>query len=492
MKKKLYLSDRTISIILFIAFVAAFVPVFRLAYYACPFYDDYNYCRYVKNFYEAYGPKGIWGGVKYTVKGMWYAWQGTYSSTAFMSLTPLFLGEEYYYLGVWALLFFTIINIAVFSAVCVKKLLNGTFDNIVSFSIILILYLLEFIYISYQGIFWYNSAVHYTFMHGIMLLMLAMEILCITSTRLWKTVVYGIITAALAGIVAGSNYVTCLQGIIFLVTIIVFAAFRRKRQIIALIPAVILYIWGFVYNVTAPGNSMRADYFTGESVAKAIFDSFVQAVKDIPRLTSLTSIFVVLMMLPVILSIVKKTEYTYKFPALVTALSFGYYATGYTSSFYAGSEAPVDRTMVAVKMTYQILLILNVIYWCGWICMKKKLEEKNRHNVLYYSLLIVCMLISFTFMKDKAGGVLSYGSFYATHTGFAQNCRQEYLNRIEIIKSSDEDDVGVPPIVFRTWLLIGNSELSTNMNADQNHAMAGFYHKEHVYLDTNYNSGDTK
>lgn len=76
------------------------VPLLRLALYAVPWYDDYNYGQFVKNFVDMERSIGsAVSGAVYCMKTQWYAWQGTFSSVFFMSLMPGVWGEQYYFWG---------------------------------------------------------------------------------------------------------------------------------------------------------------------------------------------------------------------------------------------------------------------------------------------------------------------------------------------------------------------------------------------------------
>lgn len=485
--KKLNLSEKAFFFILLAAFVLAMIPVYRIALYACPFYDDYNYSIYVKTYYSQMGLKGVFVGMYETMKGFWWAWQGTFSSAAFMSLAGMSFGEQYYFLGVWAVITVISLGTFCFTYTVLKNTLGADFYKAASMGILVTLLLLEFIHTSYQGLFWYNSAVHYTFMHGIMFFMLAAAIKTICSKKIVGAILFTLLTMILGFISSGANFVTSLQGLLLLITVMALGLFFKRKKSFFLIAPILLYAYGFKINVKAPGNSVRQAYFEGEGAVKAILDSFLQAIKDIPKFTGLAGLVVICVMIPTIVEIVKKSEYDFKLPGLISALSFCMYATGYTSSFYSWSSGPIDRTMVNIKFTYQILLVANIVYWTGWIVKKLEFEPyKLKHNVIFYLFFAFLLSLCFMFSKDQAGGYLSYGSYYYTHTCFAQNFREEYLRRIDIIKNSDGGEVAVPPIWFRPWLLIGNAELSEDSSAEPNTCMARYYGVESIYLDRNY------
>lgn len=481
---KFNINSGVMALITVLVLICALLPVYRLGLFSCPWYDDYGYGFNVKYYYSQEGFWGIFKGMISTIRGSWYSWQGTYASIGAMSLAGMSFGEKYYFIGVWTVITVIAIGIFAFSFTSQKRLLNADNKEAVVLSVLITLYLMEFIYISYQGFFWYNSAVHYTFMYGIMLLMMtcAINIVAPQNSKKISRFLWVIVTCILAVITAGANFVTCLQGLLFLLTIFAFALLRKNKKSLLILFPILCYSIGLYYNVSAPGNNNRAAFYTGESAIEAIIDSFKSAILYIPKITDVAALVMIVMMLPVLLNLAVKAEFSFKMPALVTALAFCLYSTGYTASFYSTASAPIDRTMIPVKFTYQLLLLFVAFYWIGWLVKRKKIEKKYRFNLAYFLILSLMILVCFTKSKDQAGGYLSYGSYYYVHTGEAQNFRQEYLSRIETILNSDGGDVAVEPIVFRPWLLIGKEELSTDPNAEPNTFMAKYYGVKSIYL----------
>lgn len=80
MKKKIEhilkkeISMRMLALGAFLALVVLLIPIIRCMMYSVPWYDDFNYGRYTKSFYETYGGfKGAWEGVIYFTKMQWHA-----------------------------------------------------------------------------------------------------------------------------------------------------------------------------------------------------------------------------------------------------------------------------------------------------------------------------------------------------------------------------------------------------------------------------------
>ena len=265
-------------------------------------------------------------------------------------------------------------------------------------------------------------------------------------------------------LLAGSNFVTALQGLLCLLTILlVSVVVERRRTGLWLLPSTLVYIIGFGMNVAAPGNSVRARSYVGWGYGplESIGRSFLEAVKHIPEYTGPVVLMVMLLLVPMIWQALKSTDYRFRYPGIVLALSFCLYATGYTPSLYSLGHAGLSRTLNAVKITYLMLLFLNEIYWCGWL--KQILEKRT----------------------DKSAQKLSARNgaavwWYYVHTGQAYNFHQEYLERVKRL-SGNARNVHLPAYRFKPWFLC-MGDISEDAHNEANCSLAMWYHKDSVTL----------
>ena len=440
----------------------------------------------------------------------WYAWQGTYSSIFFMTLMPAVWGEQYYFLGPVFILLLLLAGSMVFTHVILRKVFG--MEQWISLAIQAVITTAQFmfIYSAQSGFYWYNGGIHYVGMHGFGLLFLAVSI-CLERAE-GRTAKGLLFTASvlLAMITAGSNFVTALQGLLCLLTILlVSVVVERRRTGLWLLPSTLVYIIGFGLNVAAPGNSVRARSYVGWGYGplESIGRSFLEAVKHIPEYTGPVVLMVMLLLVPMIWQAVKSTDYSFRYPGIVLALSFCLYATGYTPSLYSLGHAGLSRTLNAVKITYLLLLFLNEIYWIGWLrqLLEKRAEQTTGQLTIqkwairngaaawwFYVLIGVACLVIFRASSNQAGHYSSYGAYYYVHTGEAYNFHQEYLERVEEAKKRDhnllvailsgpEKDVQLPAYQFRPWFLC-MGEISEDADNEANRSLAMWYHKDSVTL----------
>lgn len=471
------------------------IPLFRLTIYAVPYYDDYNFGRFARAAMEQEQSK--WAAISGALdcsKTQWYAWQGTYSSIFFMTLMPAIWGEQYYFLGPVFILLLLLTGTIVFTGVILRKVLG--MEKWISLAIQAMITIAEFmfIYSAQSGFYWYNGGIHYVGMHGFGLLFLSVAI-CLekakdrTSTGLLFTA-----SVILAMVTAGSNFVTALQGLVSLLTILLVSVIpERRKKGLWLLPVTLVYIIGFGLNVAAPGNSVRARSYEGwgYSPLESIGRSFLEAVKHIPEYTGLVVLAVMLVLFPLIWQAVKSTEYRFRYPGIVLVWSFCLYATGYTPSLYSLGHAGLSRTLNAVKITYLLLLFLNEVYWCGWLqrTLQKKAEQKTVQKLLgwngaavweFYAIIGVMCLMIFNASPNQAGHYSSYGAYYYVHTGEAYNFHQEYLERVKKL-SGNARNVYLPAYRYEPWFLC-MGDISEDAKNEANQSLAMWYGKDSVTL----------
>lgn len=478
-----------VTLCLGLVLLVALIPVYRLAFYAFPYYDDYNYGINVKYTFEHGGNIiDILKSAKMSTDIVYNTWQGTYASVFLMSLMPAAFGFEYYYIGIFAIITMLVLGSFYLTYTVAKCIFKASSVRALNLGLFVTFMNLELFHEAQQGIYWYNSSIHYTFMHSLMFVLLAEVIRCIYSKEFVSSMSHMLLSAVLAYIVAGANFVTALQGIliilfVFFVGLIVI----KKRALYALFP-IGIYLVGMIYNMTAPGNEVRQASYAGvaKGPIEAIYLSFGSAFKNLGNFTGFPFWALLLALLPICFAVGYNCDFKFPLPGLVSVLSFCYYATGFTPSWYGMGHEGLARTFCAIKLVFIILIAFNLVYWLGWITHKLPLDKRTNpekifgHMPIIYVLSIALFVVSFIVSKNQAGNYLSYGAYYYTHTGEALNFYNEHLALDEFLKESGEEVV-VEPLVWRPWFLTKSDEIEVYPEAEQNKALAKWYDKTAVY-----------
>lgn len=482
---KFAFSEKIVAIAAAAAFLLLLYPLARLAHYAVPWYDDYGYGGYVKSFLaQEQSLSSVWQGIMYSVKTTWWAWQGTFSSVFMMSLMPAAFGEQYYEIGILYILGVFLAGCLLLTKTMAKYLLKAKWSLQLILAVLVTTTLVELMYTAQQGLYWYNAAVHYTFMHGCMFLLTAAIIKVLFAKNIPAVVVYMLLSMFLSLVCGGSNYVSCLQGMIILVSVIGLGILAKNKKTFFLLAPAVVYAIALYYNMIAPGNQKRGAYFQGYGPVKSILYSFRSAAMDLWKFSGPMTILLLLLAVPFLWNGVRKLEYRFRLPGLVSLYSFCVYASGFTSSYYAMGGEPISRTLVVVKYTFQMLLFINEAYWLGWLAQKLKKKGKEAGVLKYYwgyfAAFAAGVMICFCLEPNQVGSYSSYGAFFYLRTAQAGQHYQEYMERIETINNGGAN-VGVKPYTVQPWFTTVG-ELSADPNSEPNQFMATFYGKDSIYL----------
>lgn len=488
MKEKLrkiftWIPDRRLTAVCAVAALALLLaPLYRIAIYSVPWYDDYGCGGFVKNFLdEQRSLKSALDGMAYCVKTQWYCWQGTFSSIALMSLVPIVWGEQYYFWGSVFILSILLVALFAFTKVLLRDVLGASWSSCLIIQAIVIGMVYTLIYIANHAFYWYNAAIHYVGMHSFMLLLAAAWIRLLKGTGKIASVFLVLWTLIGALLSSGANFVTTLQGLLLGLSLTALGILLKSKKTLLLLPSLAVYCYGFYKNVSAPGNAVRGAYYQGMGAAEAVMRSFMEAFRLIPEYTRLITVVIMILLAPAVWAMVKEVNFKFRFPGLVLLWSVCFYATGFTPSLYAMGSPGLSRTQNVIKITFQLLLVLNEVYWIGWI--QRRMKEKDR--ILdkgamwwFYPLIAAAVLCLFVTEKNQAGTYAPYGAYYYVHTGLAYNFYQEYLNRVETVKNGGPDVV-VEPYSYRPWFL-QTAELGETPDTEANRFMADWYGKNSI------------
>lgn len=462
-------------------------PLFRIAIYSTPWYDDYMCGKFVKNFLDLeYSLKSALDGAFYCVKTQWYAWQGTFASIFFMSMVPLVWSEELYFLGPVFLIVILPVSVCVLMKVLARDVLKADRAFAVTLQCITAAVAVLLIYTPQQGFFWYNAGVHYVGMHSFLLLLVAAWIKLLTGSGRVSSMFLMLWTLVGAVLAGGANFVTTLQGLLIVLSLAALGILLRIRKTILLTPSLLVYAYSFYKNVSAPGNNVRSAILRGSGLGmepwSAVVQSFAEAFHYLGRFTGWMTFAVMVVLAPIIWQAVQKLNFRYRYPGLLLLWSFCLYATGFTPSLYSLGYAGVDRTLNVVKITYQLLLIINEVYWIGWICEKRRRAEKSvmaeGAPFLFYPIMGVIMLGIYFATPDREGSYSSSAAYHYLRTGEAYNYYQEYLKRVYKIQNSGSVVV-VEPYSFIPWIL-SVGDLWEDPTYGANTAIARWYNKEAI------------
>lgn len=494
---------RLVAVFSLLALIVLLIPLIRMTVYAVPWYDGYNFGRYVKNFLEEeYSLRSALRGAAVCVKSEYYAWQGSYTATFFSALMPAVWGEEFYFLGPLFIILILPVSVCVLMKTLMRDVLKADMASCVIVQSVAAAIAVVLIHSPQEGFYWYVGGSCYVGVHSFLMLLTAAWIKLLTGRRKASAAALLIGTMAGAALVAGSTYVTALQGILIGLSIAALGALLRNKRALLLIPSLLIYAYGFYMSASAWGNQVRkavlAESGMGMDAVSAIAASFMEAFRHMAEFTDMMMLIMMIFLAPVIWNMVRKSSFQFRYPGMLLLWSFCLYAAGFTPCLYSLGYAGPERALNVMKLTYQMLLLLNEGYWLGWLYgklrqageitlfgwqweKKKEISASGKNAPVIFYMTIVLLALSVGIVEpDKEGSYSSYCAYHYVHTGEAYNFHQEYLKRVEAIKNGG-DVVVVEPYHFKPWIIF-MGELSEDADSGPNSAIAHFYDKQAVMV----------
>jgi hypothetical protein len=308
--------------------------------------------------------------------------------------------------------------------------------------------------------------------------------------RRLTTVLIWLCTIFLGFIAAGANFSTSLLTVEFFTILLgcaVWIQFRlRKPAWLFLIPYFIT-LAGFFLNALAPGNAIRQAYYQKSGVLESILLSFSYSFRQALDWIDVFALFCMLLLLPVILRMVSKVSFKFRFPLVVLVISYCLYASMFTPGFYSLGFAPLERNLNICKMFLFILLIANEIYCIGWLLqrfekMKLLIPTHGKNVAIWIGVICIAAALSLTVFlhsneQSRKDHFVTYGAWELIYTGIGELYQLEHLTRLNEYVNSTEEIIYVKPytvFAYPLWI---------NQHAEEPAGyVADWYGKSGIYL----------
>lgn len=456
------------------------IPTVYLGKYNFMKADDFSYGSTTHNVYLSTG--SVWETVKEAVnvsKTTYETWQGTFSSVFLMSLQPGVFDYRLYKLVPAMMISMIVISSLLLSRTLICKVLGNKMSYALITAALLTIMTVERMYTVPGAIFWYNAAVHYVFAQCCFFILADIFIRLCVDKGVVKKVIMIILSLILAVEVGGSNYATILIASVSLVSLEAILIAAKKKKALLSIPSLAVELVCVFFNVSAPGNAMRAGLYTGLPAFKSILMSFKSIFDFTLEWTDLFTAVIAVMFIPVFWNCVGKTKFKFRFWYLVLIYSICVTATGFTSSYFSMGDAGISRTQNVIKMTWQVLLLVNECYIIGRIRHKWGKKDMNL-SIAGMVLCFLLLLLPPAFLKNF-GTITSYTSFEYLYYGHAAGSWVENMERMAILTDPTVTDPVLKPHMHKPFYLYV-SDVTTDPSNWENAAMARFYGKNSVTL----------
>lgn len=340
-----------------LALVVSTLPLYAIAFDNHPYYDDYGFSADVHRVWRQTGSlSAVWSAAVEAAANTRRNWQGTYLGTFLTNLQPGLFSEDLYWIGSFFLITALIVCLYVYFST-----VFGTLERWarVSLTCLAATLAIQFLPDVGEAFFWFNGGVGNTFVYSLLALFAALTI------RLLRTPGKGMgLTLALvllAALLGGGSYGGGLFGLCACAVLLVWLFWRKHAKRWNVAAAFAVFLAGFLYSVSAPGNAVRAGMI-GYSVSpvKAVAQSLLKGVGLLGSYVRLPIVAVTLALSPALYEAARKSPYRFAHPWRVTLLGAALYCAQLTPPLYSIASIGDGR----IENTY---FLCFVMLWFPWV-----------------------------------------------------------------------------------------------------------------------------
>lgn len=180
---------------------------------------------------------------------------------------------------------------------------------------------------------------------------------------------------------------------------------------------------------------------------------------------------------------VAKMKFSFRFPGVVTVISFGLYCSMMTPPFFAGATWGPGRLINLVYFSYYFFLTGNLLYWAGWAVRRfERLRPVVRKEVGVLPVLL-CFL-ALLLISLKIYGLQSTSSSSALLSlvkGEATEYLKENESRWDIYTDDSVQNAEVEDFFVKPYVLY-HDDITEDETDWRNSTVAGFFGKDSVKL----------
>ena len=358
--------------------ITSMAPLYAIARYDHPYYDDFGFAKAVRTEWQASGDAGralqaAWN----SAKSVRETWQGTYTGTLLSNMQPGAFSERLYGWGAVFLLTAFLLGFGCFFWTVCRDVLGACRADACIVTSLLLLVCAQFLPNHSEAFFWFNGGVGNTFIYAMLFLSLA---LCLKLRRAQHTaakVALLIALALLMTLLGGGSYGGGVLGLCVYACVSLTAIVRKARFRWAYTGLTLWFLVCFLYSMSAPGNAVRAAQIgVSASLVGTVCKALYYGVALFGSYVRLPMLAVGLAALPMIVAGVRRARFAFPRPWLVAILGLCLYCTQLTATLHSGVFLGGGRILDTYYESFVAFFFLLEIYVTGSVV--KTLERKGR------------------------------------------------------------------------------------------------------------------
>lgn len=497
---------RNTVIVITVLFALSLIPLFLIGRYDHPSADDFSYgLLTAQTWTRTHSFTQVIQSAAEQARLTYGKWQGTFSAVFLMAFQPAIFGEKYYFLTPIILIMSLIAGTMLFLNVLLVEWMGSDRRSAMIISLLVSAVTVQFVYSPVEGFYWYNGGILYTFFYSLALVLFSIVLLMMKSKTLFPKILYLSLASGLAFIIGTGNYTTALTSTLILAFLLLVCILRNRKCLFPIITVFAFSLAGLLISAAAPGNAVRqAGIGKHPGALQAIMLSFAFGGYSIFNATTVPIIIMWIFLTPFLYLVAAKSKYKFSHPIRFALVSFCIYCAQATPPIYAMGVSLPERLIDIVYYSYYLLVLLNLLYFLGWLSRKNREKEKaintrlsavfavlSKHRVkcsvaalvlFFCSTLGMCSITkgadgkpAVTRLPAGASAVISLA------TGEAKKYDTEARERIMVYKDLSHTDVEVRPFSVTPYVLFEN-DITADIHDWRNQNIAKFYGKKSIRL----------
>lgn len=475
------------AVVVTVAGIVTLIPLYVIALYNYPTSDDF---AYADSIYQNIKNGATWLTI---LKGAWaeglvyyHGWQGRYFDDMVSTFGIGVAVPQLYFIGSFVVLSLFMVSTIVFFRLVLHKIAG--WDARLVWIMSLYLIIMQVMYVPYatEAFYWYVGATGYTGTYALMLFLFTALISFYRVRGIRKKIGIGILAVILTLFVGGSNYATGLLTLELLVLCVFLVYFHKHRGLFS-ICILLEYLACFALNACSRGNLNRMKNVEGMSSLQSILASLQRGAIFCKEWFHIPILIMLILLTLLSLRSIVAMKYQFALPGLVTLISFGLFCSILTPPFFASATWGPGRLINILYYAYDILLLVNLLYWMGWILhhvasIASLVQRSNLENrfglfltVVAFFALVICLKFYGLQSTNTTSAALSLIK------GEAAQYKEENEARWNIYEDESITNAEVADFSVKPYVLY-HDDITTDATDWRNTTTANFFGKESVKI----------
>ncbi len=478
---------RAFAIVCVLALLLSSLPLYVIAFDNHPYYDDYGFSAIVHHAWKETGSlKAVLAAAWESAAQTRQNWQGNYTGTILSNLQPGLFSEEMYWIGNWFILTALIVCGIYFFCTAFKRLglEKWAYTSLASLAVLV---MIQFMPDTGEAFYWFNGGIGNTFIYSLLMLAAAW---CI---RLYnckgKGFGWTLLLALMAWILGGGSYGGGLFALCVGAVGILWVFLQKSDKRLHFTVLYLLMAGCFLYNVTAPGNAVRASYIQYQSSpVKTVLQSFYYGIGQMSQYIRLPLIAATLPFVPFMYEAAKKSEFQFRYPVLVMGLGVCLYCTQFAPPLYSIASIGAGRIVNTYHISFVVFWFLYVYYLIGYAARRMEMPAIDARRFSILAAVSVC-LFGMGCLGFRCSGDVLYGAqnmagpsaALSVLNGEAAQYDHEMTVREVLLNDDSQPVITVEPLSVVPRVLMKDL-LIPNAVYDAREALCLYYGKEKIHI----------